>query len=75
MYNNPLSKSQERLRGVKISDMTDEQLLDWIDACDKMEKANKMPSKARRSWKEGRQEALDEIEKRKVNRTQISGAG
>ncbi|MEO9885281.1 MAG: hypothetical protein ABJR05_06725 [Balneola sp.] len=75
MYSNPLSKTQERLRGEKASDMTDEQLLDWIDACDKMEKAKKMPPKARRSWKESRQEAFDEIEKRKVTKTQISGAG
>ena len=55
--------------------MTDEQLLDWIEACNKMEKAKKMPSKARRSWKESRLEAFEEIEKRKISKTQISGGG
>jgi hypothetical protein len=70
MYINPLTKSQERLRGVKRADMTDEQLLEWIDACNKMETIRNMPAKARRSWKRGREEALAEIEKRK-NRKKI----
>ncbi len=65
MHHNPLTKSQERLRGVKRTDMTDEQLLEWIDACNKMETAKNMPAKARRSWKKGREEALAEIEKRR----------
>jgi hypothetical protein len=43
--------------------MTDAQLEEWIDACDKMEFYGK-PAKARRSWKEGRAEALAEIERR-----------
>jgi len=59
----PLSKSQTRLRGRKVRDMTDEQLLDWIDACTKMEMFVK-PNKARRSWKQGRADAQAEIERR-----------
>lgn len=33
----PLSKSQQALRGRKLCDMSVERLKDWIDACDKME--------------------------------------
>jgi hypothetical protein len=43
--------------------MTGEQLLDWIEACSKMERWFRF-SKARRSWKEGRRQALAELEKR-----------
>jgi hypothetical protein len=59
----PLSKSQEKLRGERVVDMTNEQLVDWIDACNKMEQWIKA-AKARRSWKRGRQEALEELERR-----------
>lgn len=64
MYRNPLTKSQERLRGIKCTDMTDQQLVDWIDACNRMETVRNMPAKARSSWKEGREEAIAEMEKR-----------
>jgi len=59
----PLSQSQQRLRGRKIADMTDDQLRDWIDACTRMEKWVK-PAKARRSWKQSGQEAMEELERR-----------
>jgi hypothetical protein len=48
---NPLTKTQEALRGRKINDMTDGQLRQWIDACDRMEKWKHTPAKARRGWK------------------------
>ncbi len=53
---NPLSKSQQSLRGRKRSDMTAAQLRDWIDACNKMEAWVK-PAKARRTWKKAREDA------------------
>jgi len=59
----PLSKSQQQLRGRNVIDMTVAQLRDWIDACDKMElwvKANK----ARRTWTRGRREAEAELKRR-----------
>ena len=59
----PLSRSQQGLRGRDIRDMTIEQLRDWIDACEKMEAWVK-PPKARRSWKHSGQEAIAELEGR-----------
>ncbi|MFD0843576.1 hypothetical protein ACFQ1F_08545 [Flaviramulus multivorans] len=65
---NPLTKQQEKLRGKKIVDLTDAELLLWINACDKME--NWVGgNKARRSWTSSRQDAVDEIEKRDINKT------
>ena len=64
----PLSKTQQRLRGRKIADMTDDQLRDWIDACSRMEEWVK-PPKARRSWKSAGQEAMAELERRKPSET------
>jgi hypothetical protein len=60
---NPLSKSQESLRGRKRSDMSEAQLHDWIDACNKMEAWVKS-AKARRSWKRAREEAEAELASR-----------
>ncbi len=63
----PLTRSQQRLRGREVADMSDAQLDDWVDACTKMELHIKHP-KARRSWKEGRHDALAEIERRAAKR-------
>ncbi|WCO03487.1 hypothetical protein [Psychroserpens ponticola] len=63
---NPLTKQQERLRGKKVNDMTNQELETWIQACDKMENwvnANK----ARRSWTQSRDKAESELEKRTKN--------
>ncbi|MBI1314554.1 hypothetical protein GC176_24945 [bacterium] len=60
----PLSNSQQQLRGRKVQDMTVDQLADWIDACFKMERWVK-GNKARRSWKLGGEEAKAELERRK----------
>ena len=59
----PLSKSQQRLRGRKLTDMTIGQLRDWIDACDKMERWV-TAAKARRGWKQSGQEAERELQRR-----------
>jgi hypothetical protein len=59
----PLSKSQQQLRGRDVHTMTNDQLSDWIHACNSMEKWVKY-NKARRSWKRGRKEAEEEIQKR-----------
>lgn len=59
----PLSKSQQRLRGRKVADMTADQLLDWIDACAKMEQWVDA-AKARRSWKQSAEDAQQELERR-----------
>lgn len=59
----PLSKQQEALRGRKRADMTDDQLRDWIDACDKMEKWVKA-ARARRTWVRARAEAEAELLRR-----------
>jgi hypothetical protein len=60
---NPLSKRQESLRGRKPSDMSEAQLHEWIDACDKMEAWVK-PPKARRMWKQAGEEAEAELASR-----------
>lgn len=59
----PLSKSQQSLRGRKIVDMTDNQLRDWIDACEKME-IWVGHAKARRGWRVSGIEAEDELKRR-----------
>jgi len=63
-----LTKSQQNLRGRKVADMTDSQLLEWIDACDRMEKWPHIANKGRRSWKSGREEAQLEIDRRAKKR-------
>ena len=60
----PLTKSQQSLRGRRIVDMSDAQLRDWIHACEKMENWVKH-AKARRKWRLGGVEAEDELERRK----------
>jgi len=60
---NPLTKKQEKLRGKKVIDMTDDELRSWINACDRMESQIKY-NKARRSWTQSREEAEDELIKR-----------
>ena len=57
----PLSKSQESLRGKKIVDMSVSELKDWVAACDAMEVWKHTPSKARRGWKRSRSEAIAEL--------------
>jgi hypothetical protein len=69
---NPLSKRQEALRGRKRSDMTEAELHDWIDACDKMEQWVK-PAKARRTWKAARADAVAELERRSHRRSPLDG--
>ena len=59
----PLTKSQQNLRGRQIGEMSVEQLRDWIDACEKMEKSVKY-NKARRDWKSSRDEAMAELASR-----------
>ena len=59
----PLTRSQQQLRGRKISDMTVEQLRDWIDACDKME-TWVGAAKARRGWRLSGIEAQAELARR-----------
>jgi hypothetical protein len=61
---NPLSRSQESLRGRKIVDMSAVQLREWIDACVRMEEWKYTPTKARRGWKASRAEAEAELERR-----------
>ena len=62
----PLSKSQQRLRGRRINEMTDEQLVDWIDACEKLEMWVGA-AKSRRSWRQSGNEAETELERRASN--------
>lgn len=64
----PLTSSQQKLRGKQVTDMTDAQLSDWIDACNTMERFLKSP-KSRRSWKGARARALAEIERRAAKHT------
>jgi hypothetical protein len=70
----PLSKSQQNLRGRKIIDMDDAQLNDWVDACQKMEAWPRIEPKARRGWKDSRIAAELEIERRAVKRQQLTGS-
>ncbi len=65
----PLSKSQQRLRGRKLVEMTDDELLEWIDACEKMERGVSA-AKARRSWKQSGQNAHEELKRRRMNETE-----
>ena len=60
----PLTKSQQKLKGRKVTDMTVEQLKDWIEACEKMERWIARAGKARREWKRSGQEAQTELEGR-----------
>lgn len=65
----PLTRSQQSLRGRKVCDMTDDQLRDWIDACEKMERWVDA-AKARRDWRLSGIEAQDELDHRSsANRT------
>ena len=59
-----LSRSQQSLRGKKARDMTEDELRDWIEACDKMEVQVK-PAKARRGWKSSGAAARAELERRR----------
>jgi hypothetical protein len=52
----PLTKSQQLLRGKRVADMNEDELRDWIDACNKMENWVKH-KKARRSWTASREAA------------------
>ena len=59
----PLTKSQQGLRGRKLCDMTNEQLREWIDACNRMEQWVK-PAKSRRAWREMGIKAEAELDRR-----------
>jgi len=63
----PLSASQESLRGRKVTDMTARQLLDWIDACSRMEKWTHMAKKGRKEWRQARAEAVAELQRRRLS--------
>jgi hypothetical protein len=65
-----LTKNQQRLRGKKISDMTDDELTDWLAACHKMEVLVKF-KKARHSWVEAGKNTQAEISRR--NADQVAG--
>jgi hypothetical protein len=69
----PLSKSQQALRGRKIADMTDAQLVEWIDACQKMEAWPRIEAKGRRGWKDSRLAAELEIERRATKLSKLMG--
>lgn len=61
--NEPLTKSQKKLRGRSIGEMSIEQLRDWIDACTKM--TNWVGAKkAWRDWRLGREAASAELVRR-----------
>ena len=60
----PLTRSQHDLRGRSIVDMTDAQLRDWIEACQKMEAWPRIEAKARREWKKSRVAAESEVSRR-----------
>jgi hypothetical protein len=66
--NQPLSITQQALRGRKVTDMTDVQLRDWIDACDQMEAWVHITAKARRGWKAARVRAVTELARRNERR-------
>jgi hypothetical protein len=70
----PLSKSQQKLRGRKIVDMSDTQLADWIVACHSMEAWPRIDAKARRGWKASRLEAEGEVERRDAKRQNLQGS-
>ena len=59
----PLPAEQEELRHRKLENMTDEQLVLWIEACEIMERWVTF-SKARRTWKRAREATVAEIGKR-----------
>ena len=59
----PLTRTQQRLRGREICDMTEDQLRDWIDACEKMEQWVDA-AKARRGWRLSGIEAQSELDRR-----------
>jgi hypothetical protein len=63
----PLSKSQQKLRGHEIRVMTDEQLVDWIHACHAMENYV-THNKARRGWKQSGQKAEAEVNRRQLKK-------
>jgi hypothetical protein len=69
----PLSDSQQRLRGKDVRTMAKEQLIDWIHACNAMEKWVSH-NKARRGWKQGRADAEAEIQKREEKAKRKSAA-
>ena len=60
----PLSKTQQMLRGRRLAEMTNDQLLDWIDACNRMEEWKHTPSKSRQKWKLSNQAAKGELDRR-----------
>jgi hypothetical protein len=59
----PLTNSQQSLRGCKIADMAIYQLHDWIAACKTMELWAK-DAKARDKWHKSGQEAAAELQRR-----------
>ena len=61
----PISRSQRDLCNRNVRDMTVEQLLDCINVSTKMERCVKA-NKARRSWKQKREEAQAELVRRGI---------
>jgi hypothetical protein len=75
ILNQPLSRSQHALRERKIIDMDDTQLINWINACEKMEAWSGISAKARRGWKKSRASALLEIDRRALLRNSVVADG
>lgn len=63
MFGSPLSKYQQTLKGKRPSDMTVDQLQEWIDACGIMEDWVKAPP-ARGAWTRSRKDAELELARR-----------
>ena len=59
----PLTESQQKLRGRQISEMAIYQLHDWIAACKRMGLWAKTYEE-RTAWKESGQQAVTELERR-----------
>lgn len=59
----PLTKTQQALRGRDPRDLSLDQLRDWIDACKKMEHWVK-DKKARKEWRKSREQTVAELERR-----------
>jgi hypothetical protein len=60
----PLSKDQEKLRGRDVRTMSNEHLVLWLDACEKM--ISSVPHKnGRKGWKESKALAESILIKRK----------
>ena len=67
----PLSNSQKQLRNKKLAAMTDLELLDWIDACEKMERSGAV--KSIRAWSRFGRNAREELAHRRMTEAEYFG--